>query len=142
MLYFLFSNWFYTYEFNFLNGRFFNGRSRGLSSLLYWASQMLGAFILSLVVEKGDKPNKKRAFHGFFLNTMFLILSWSFAIAIQYTSCNGTVDKVHVMGPLSSEENIKASKLFDPDLEAAKRFIDLNMGYDTFSLDSPMPSIV
>lgn len=151
MLYFLFSNWFYTYEFNFLNGRFFNGRSRGLTSLLYWGSQMVGAFILSTVVEKGDKPNKKRAIHGFTLNTVCLVLSWSFAIAIQYTSCNGTVDKDHLLYPLTSEARITTfctEQFIEAEkngcINTAKKYLEggINIGYDVVNPNSSMPKLI
>lgn len=55
-IYFMFpmfcaSNWFYTYQFNAVNGARFNVRTRSLNSLLYWLSQMLGAIAIGNVLD-------------------------------------------------------------------------------------------
>lgn len=42
---FIASNWFYSYQFNGVNGAYFNIRTRSLNSLLYWLMQMVGAFV-------------------------------------------------------------------------------------------------
>ena len=39
------SNWFYTYQFNGVNGAKFNIRTRALNNVLYWLSQIIGAYI-------------------------------------------------------------------------------------------------
>ncbi|PQE09579.1 major facilitator superfamily transporter protein [Rutstroemia sp. NJR-2017a WRK4] len=39
------SNWFYTYQFNGINGAHFNTRTRALNNVLYWAAQIAGAFV-------------------------------------------------------------------------------------------------
>lgn len=45
------SNWFYTYHFNDVNAARFNIRTRSLNSLLYWLSQMVGAFFFGLLLD-------------------------------------------------------------------------------------------
>lgn len=42
---FLASNWFYTYQFNDFNSAKFNIRTRSLNNILYWTSQMFGAYL-------------------------------------------------------------------------------------------------
>ena len=42
---FLASNWFYTYQFNGFNSAKFNIRTRSLNSILYWTSQIAGAYL-------------------------------------------------------------------------------------------------
>ena len=42
---FLASNWFYTYQFNDFNSAKFNIRTRSLNNILYWTSQIAGAYI-------------------------------------------------------------------------------------------------
>ena len=39
------SNWFYTYQFNAVNGSYFNTRTKALNSLLYWLAQIAAAGI-------------------------------------------------------------------------------------------------
>lgn len=42
---FLASNWFYTYQFNGFNSAKFDIRTRALNSILYWTSQIIGAYV-------------------------------------------------------------------------------------------------
>ncbi|RKP12098.1 major facilitator superfamily domain-containing protein [Piptocephalis cylindrospora] len=55
---FLSSNWFYSYQFNGVNGFVFNLRTRGLNNVIYWGAQMVGATILGRFL---DTPNLRRA---------------------------------------------------------------------------------
>lgn len=48
---FLASNWFYGYQFNAINGAYFNIRTRSLNSLLYWLMQMVGAGIFGQLLD-------------------------------------------------------------------------------------------
>ncbi|KAF4989367.1 hypothetical protein F66182_16655, partial [Fusarium sp. NRRL 66182] len=48
---FLASNWFTAYQFNAVNGSYFNIRTRSLNSLLYWLSQMIGAFVFGQLLD-------------------------------------------------------------------------------------------
>ena len=45
------SNWFYTYQFNDVNAARFNVRTRSLNSLLYYLSQILGAYIFGYCLD-------------------------------------------------------------------------------------------
>jgi len=92
-VYFLFSNWFYQYEFNYLNGMFFNARSRGINSGIYWVSQMIGAQIMAKLCDRKSWTVTTRAWSGFYCNILFLVISWTLAFATQYGACNGNTDK-------------------------------------------------
>jgi Major Facilitator Superfamily len=48
---FLASNWFTAYQFNAVNGFYFNIRTRSLNSLLYWLCQMIGAFVFGRLLD-------------------------------------------------------------------------------------------
>ncbi|GAM40191.1 membrane transporter [Talaromyces pinophilus] len=48
---FLASNWFTEYQFNAVNGFYFNIRTRSLNNLLYWLSQMIGAFVFGQLLD-------------------------------------------------------------------------------------------
>ncbi|KAI9823056.1 MAG: hypothetical protein M1832_002710 [Thelocarpon impressellum] len=45
------SNWFYTYQFNDVNLARFNIRTRALNNLLYWLSQILGAYVFGYALD-------------------------------------------------------------------------------------------
>jgi len=55
---FLASNWFYSYHFNGVNGAKFNIRTRALNGVLYWLSQMIGAFVFGYAL---DSKNIRRS---------------------------------------------------------------------------------
>lgn len=59
---FLASNWFNGYQFNSVNGSYFNIRTRSLNNLLYWLSQMIGAvcFGQSLDMKWFSRPVRAR----------------------------------------------------------------------------------
>ncbi|KAJ9255857.1 hypothetical protein DTO207G8_2874 [Paecilomyces variotii] len=48
---FLSSNWFTAYQFNSVNGAYFDIRTRALNSCLYWVSQMIGAFVMGQLLD-------------------------------------------------------------------------------------------
>ncbi|QSZ32037.1 hypothetical protein DSL72_001606 [Monilinia vaccinii-corymbosi] len=57
------SNWFYTYQFNGVNGAHFNTRTRALNNILYWFAQIIGAFLsgYSLDVQRYSRATRARA---------------------------------------------------------------------------------
>ena len=59
---FLASNWFYAYQFNDVNLAKFNIRTRALNSVLYYISQIIGAFIFGylLDVNRFSRPVKAK----------------------------------------------------------------------------------
>ncbi|KAL1975840.1 hypothetical protein VTN31DRAFT_4232 [Thermomyces dupontii] len=48
---FLSSNWFTVYQFNAVNGFYFDVATRSLNSLLYWLCQMIGAYTFGLLLD-------------------------------------------------------------------------------------------
>jgi hypothetical protein len=55
------SNWFYTYQFNGMNGAHFNTRTRALNNTLYWLSQIVGAFVFGFALDIGTLRRTTRA---------------------------------------------------------------------------------
>lgn len=55
---FFVSNWFYTYQFNSVNGAYFDTRTKSLNSLLYWLSQIIAALIFGYCL---DIPTVRRS---------------------------------------------------------------------------------
>ena len=45
------SNWFYTYQFNAMNGAHFNTRTGALNNTLYWIAQIIGAFVFGYLLD-------------------------------------------------------------------------------------------
>ena len=48
---FIASNWFYSYQFNGFNGAKFNIRTRALNNVLYWTSQIIGAYVFGYMLD-------------------------------------------------------------------------------------------
>lgn len=48
---FIASNWFYTYQFNGFNSAKFNIRTRALNNVLYWSSQIIGAYVFGYALD-------------------------------------------------------------------------------------------
>jgi len=89
LLFWFASNWFYTYEFNGFNGSQFNVRTRGLNSALFWAAQMLAAWLFGGVLD-GPQTPARRAMLGMTLNVIALVVSLVPAILLNYMSnCSG-----------------------------------------------------
>jgi len=82
-LFFIASNWFYTYDFSGFNGHQFNMRTRGLNSAIFWFAQMVAAFVFGMLLDAHISP-RKRAFHALWITcfsvcgTMILALQGNF----------------------------------------------------------------
>ena len=55
------SNWFYTYQFQDVNLAKFNIRTRALNNVLYWTSQIIGAYIFGYALDTGRLRRTVRA---------------------------------------------------------------------------------
>ncbi|EZG61407.1 putative major facilitator family transporter [Gregarina niphandrodes] len=82
--FFVASNWFYTYQFNYVNGTLFNIRTRGLNSAFYWASQMLSAWLIGLLLDMDRFTRRQRALVGWLFTFVCFALAWSFGTYVQY----------------------------------------------------------
>jgi len=97
ILFYLASNWFYTYNFNGFNGHQFNVRTRGLNSALFWLAQMLAAWIFGGVLDGAGTP-RLRAGRGLTIVAFGAATSLGLALHLGDTSiCNGKFgwDKGH-----------------------------------------------
>ncbi|OQS01004.1 UNC93-like protein [Achlya hypogyna] len=81
-----YSNFFYAYQFNDVNGRLFTLRSRGLNNALYWAMEMLGAYLFgSKLMDVEAWPRTKRAKVGLSLLSALCLLTWGLGAGLQST---------------------------------------------------------
>jgi len=97
LLFFLASNWFYTYNFSGFNASQFNMRTRGLNSALFWGAQMLAAWVFGTVLD-APVPPPERARKGALMVVTGLVLSLGLALWINFHStCGGGAgwDKGH-----------------------------------------------
>lgn len=95
---FLASNWFYTYHFNGVNLPYFNLRTRSLNNVLYWAMQIVGAYLVGWLLDVGTMRRSIRARYvigGLFLLTM-AIWGGGYAFQTTYTRDDTLNVKTHV----------------------------------------------
>lgn len=58
------SNFFYSYQFNNVNGALFNLRTRGLNNVFYWGAQMIGSVFIGYIMDFSFKSRKTRGLVG------------------------------------------------------------------------------
>lgn len=77
------SNWFYTYQFNGVNGAHFNTRTRALNNILYWLAQIFGAFSsgYALDIQRYNRATRARA--GLILLFILTMAVWGAGYAWQ-----------------------------------------------------------
>lgn len=89
LFFFFTSNWFYTYDFNGLNGTQFNVRTRGLNSALFWLAQMVAAVAFGWVLDSSGSPST-RAARGMSLVVMVMVMAQGPAILLNFFGlCGG-----------------------------------------------------
>ncbi|OMH85529.1 UNC93-like protein 2 [Zancudomyces culisetae] len=69
------SNFFYSYQFNYYNGRNFTTDSKGFNSIFYWGSQMIGSVLIGFVLDS-KMSRKTRAYIGTTIVVVFFNLVW------------------------------------------------------------------
>ncbi|KAK9767536.1 hypothetical protein K7432_002590 [Basidiobolus ranarum] len=91
------SNWFYSYQFNDVNGALFNTRTRAFNNAFYWAFQMLGAFLLGSFLDSKRLSRRQRALYGLYGVFIFIMAVWGGGLALQLKYTRETVDRWHNM---------------------------------------------
>ena len=69
------SNFFYSYQFG-INAFYYSLRTRALNSMVYWLTQIIGTFGLSLILDNSKIGRKKRGLYGFVVTCIFVIATW------------------------------------------------------------------
>ncbi|KAI1317525.1 hypothetical protein EDD11_008332 [Mortierella claussenii] len=82
---FLSSNWFYSYQFSTVNGRYFSIRSQSLNNILYWASQIVGSYSFARVLDFQGVNRRTRALWGLVIITLAFVATWVGGIFFQRT---------------------------------------------------------
>ncbi|TAQ91031.1 hypothetical protein B7494_g640 [Chlorociboria aeruginascens] len=81
------SNWFYTYQQNAINGAYFDTRTKALNDVLYWGSQIVGAFLFgyALDIESVRRSVRAKAALGFLFALTMVVYGGGYAFAKTYT---------------------------------------------------------
>ncbi|GLJ13763.1 hypothetical protein SUGI_0219690 [Cryptomeria japonica] len=88
------SNFFYTYQFNHVNGKLFTLRTKGLNNVFYWAAQMLGSVGIGYILDNGSQSRKKRGYMGVAVVALIGTAIWGggFANELKYNGKNPNLD--------------------------------------------------
>ncbi|XP_071725242.1 UNC93-like protein 1 [Rutidosis leptorrhynchoides] len=79
------SNFFYSYQFNNVNGAIFNLRTRGLNNVFYWGAQMIGSIGIGYVLDFSFKSRRMRGFVGIGVVALLGTGIWAGGLANQLT---------------------------------------------------------
>nr|XP_011470662.1 PREDICTED: UNC93-like protein 1 [Fragaria vesca subsp. vesca] len=77
------SNFFYTYQFNNVNGVMFNLRTRGLNNVFYWGAQMAGSIGIGYIMDFSFKSRRTRGFFGIIVVAVLSSAIWAGGLANQ-----------------------------------------------------------
>ncbi|KAI8322794.1 MFS general substrate transporter [Martensiomyces pterosporus] len=83
------SNFFYGYQFSQYNGAIFTLRTRGFNNLLYWASQILGSYVLSFLLDFPGWPRRKRGIYATAIMAVAFNAVWACTLAVQLRYTKG-----------------------------------------------------
>ncbi|KAF9991373.1 hypothetical protein BGZ80_006856 [Entomortierella chlamydospora] len=82
---FLSSNWFYSYQFSTVNGRYFSLRTQSLNNILYWASQIVGSYSFARLLDFKGASRRTRAIWGIIAVVVCFVATWTGGIFFQRT---------------------------------------------------------
>lgn len=77
------SNFFYTYQFNNVNGVLFNLRTRGFNNVFYWGAQMLGSAGIGYIMDFSFKSRRQRGLVGIGVVALLSSAIWGGGLANQ-----------------------------------------------------------
>ncbi|KAJ1976098.1 hypothetical protein H4R34_004099 [Dimargaris verticillata] len=108
---FFVSNFFYTYQFNVVNGALFNTRTRGFNSVFYWGSQMVGAFFLGKLLDNTRLTRKKRGAYGLFIAFGGFMAVWlgGLFLQLQFTRDTPETDKYNPHNTIDFTDSARAA---------------------------------
>ncbi|KAF3785047.1 UNC93-like protein 2 [Nymphaea thermarum] len=77
------SNFFYSYQFNNVNGLLFTLRTRGLNNVFYWGAQMMGSIGIGYVLDFSFRKRRTRGFVGVGIVATMATAIWSGGLVKQ-----------------------------------------------------------
>jgi hypothetical protein len=90
------SNFFYTYQFNNVNGVLFTVRTKGLNNVFYWGAQMVGSVFIGYIMDFTFNSRRTRGLVGIGVVAAFGTAIWAGGLANQRTYKRGD-EKVNPM---------------------------------------------
>ncbi|KAL2550880.1 UNC93-like protein 2 [Forsythia ovata] len=78
------SNFFYSYQFNNVNGVLFNLRTRGLNNVFYWGAQMIGSIFIGYIMDFSFKSRRTRGLVGIGVVAVLGTAIWGGGLAKQF----------------------------------------------------------
>lgn len=87
------SNFFYTYQFNNVNGVLLNLRTRGLNNVFYWGAQMLGSVVIGYIMDFSFSSRRTRGFVGIGVVAVLGTAIWGGGLANQLRYSNRGLPK-------------------------------------------------
>ncbi|KAK8963750.1 UNC93-like protein 1 [Platanthera guangdongensis] len=83
------SNFFYTYQFNNVNGIIFTLRTKGLNNVFYWGAQMIGSFAIGHLLDFSFSSRRKRGLLGIAVVSVLGTGVWAGGLANQLRYTDG-----------------------------------------------------
>ncbi|PKU81721.1 UNC93-like protein 2 [Dendrobium catenatum] len=83
------SNFFYSYQFNNVNGILFNLRTKGLNNVFYWGAQMIGSLAIGYLLDFSFRSRRKRGLIGISVLTVLGTAIWAGGLANQLRYSDG-----------------------------------------------------
>ncbi|XP_039122981.1 UNC93-like protein 1 [Dioscorea cayenensis subsp. rotundata] len=87
------SNFFYSYQFNNVNGKLFNLRTSGLNNVFYWGAQMIGSLGLGYLLDFSFSSRRLRGFVGIAVVSVLSTAIWAGGLANQLRYNDGELSK-------------------------------------------------
>jgi len=92
-IYFFYSNWYYAFQFTYLNSFSLNARSSGLNTTLYFLADIIAAQVLPKILDEKSWSIKKRGYVGTLTVVIMFTVNWVVSIVDVYTNVDGRIDK-------------------------------------------------
>lgn len=83
------SNFFYTYQFNNVNGKLFTLRTKGLNNVFYWGAQMVGSFGIGYLLDFSFTSRRVRGLFGVAIVAALGTAIWGGGLANQSRYTDG-----------------------------------------------------
>ncbi|CAL9207922.1 UNC93-like protein 1 [Musa acuminata AAA Group] len=83
------SNFFYSYQFNNVNGLLFTLRTKGLNNVFYWGAQMVGSLAIGYVLDFSFRSRRTRGYVGITVVAVLGTAIWAGGLANQLRYTDG-----------------------------------------------------
>lgn len=99
------SNWFTAYQFNAVNGAYFNTRTKALNNVMYWLFQIIGAGLFGVLMDLESVRRSVRAKINLVVIFLVTMAVWGGGYAFQKTYTRGSVDPEGGFVPMDFEDS-------------------------------------